>query len=114
MIRKVSGTTVEHMKGGKGSIEIREILPKNEMMGHGSLYAHIVIAPHSSIGYHRHVANTEPYYILSGHGVFEDNAHTRTPVGPGDVCLIRCGESHGLENDADEPMEIMALVLNMA
>ena len=114
MIRKAHSTTVEHMCGGSGSLEIREILPRGEMMGHGSLYAHIIVHPHSSIGYHRHVANTEPYYILSGHGVFEDNAHCNTPVGPGDVCLIRCGESHGLENNTDEPLEIMALVLNMA
>ena len=114
MIRKTINSTVQRMHGGKGSLEIREILPKNEMMGHGSLYAHITVQPHSSIGYHRHVANTEPYYILSGHGVFEDNDHTRTPVGPGDVCLIRTGECHGLENETDEPLEIIALVLNLA
>ena len=47
-------------------------------------------------------------------GVFEDNSHTLTEVGPGDVCLIRCGESHGLDNPHDEPLEIMALVLNLA
>lgn len=114
MVRRVKVSTVEHMKGGEGSLEIREILPRGEMMGHGSLYAHIVLAPHSSIGYHRHVGNTEPYYILKGSGVFEDNDHVRTAVGPGDVCLIRCGESHGLANETGEPLELMALVLNLA
>lgn len=114
MVRKVTSTVAQNMKGGKGSLEIREIMPKNELMGHSSLFAHIVVAPHSSIGYHRHVANTEPYYILKGTGVFEDNEHTRTTVGPGDVCLIRCGESHGLENETDEPLELIALVLNLA
>lgn len=114
MIRKTNNSTITGMMGGKGSLEIREILPKKELMGHGTLYAHVVIHPHSSIGYHQHIGNTEPYYILSGHGVFEDNSHALTEVGPGDVCLIRCGESHGLENPHDEPLEIMALVLNMA
>lgn len=114
MIRKTNNSTVTGMMGGKGSLEIREILPKKELMGHGTLYAHVVIHPHSSIGYHQHIGNTEPYYILSGHGIFEDNSHALTEVGPGDVCLIRCGESHGLENPYDEPLEIMALVLNMA
>ncbi len=114
MINKVTSTVVQNPLGGKGSMELREILPKNSMMGHGSLYAHVVLHPHSSIGYHRHVANTEPYYILSGHGIFEDNDHKRTAVGPGDVCTIRTGESHGLENDTDQPLELIALVLNMA
>ena len=114
MIRKTFDRTVQNMCGGKGSLTIHEILPRNEMMGHGALYAHVTVHPHSSIGYHRHVANTEPYYILSGHGVFEDNDRKRTPVGPGDVCLIRTGECHGLEHETDEPLELMALVLNMA
>ncbi len=114
MIRKTQNTTLQRLYGGAGTVELREILPKGQLMGHGSLYAHVVIHPHSSIGYHQHIANTEPYYILSGHGVFEDNDHTRTEVGPGDVCLIRCGESHGLENPTDAPLELMALVLNMA
>ena len=114
MVEKVRSTVVQGLLGGRGSVELREILPKSGLMGHGSLYAHVIVAPHSSIGYHRHVANTEPYYILRGEGVFEDNDHTRTAVGPGDICLIRCGESHGLENNTDAPLELMALVLNMA
>jgi len=114
MVRKAKSSVVQNMKDGEGSLEIREILNKTELMGHGSLFAHIVVQPHSSIGYHRHVANTEPYYILSGNGVFEDNQHTKTPVGPGDVCLIRPGESHALYNPNDRPLEMIALVINLA
>lgn len=114
MVRRTFDHTVQGMKGGSGSVEIREILPREGLMGHGTLYAHVVVAPHSSIGYHRHVGNTEPYYVLAGEGVFEDDDHTRTPVRAGDVCLIRCGESHAMYNDTDHPLELMALVLNLA
>ena len=67
---------------------------------------------HSSIGYHEHLGETEPYYIVSGHGTFIDHDQTRIPVGPDDVCLIACGQSHGFENDSDEELVMMALVYN--
>ena len=112
MIRKTSNSTVTGMMGGKGSLEIREILPKNELMGHGTLFSRTVLPPGSSIGFHQHVGNTEPYYILKGTGIFVDNDGSRIEVGAGDVCLIQCGESHALENNGDEDLEIIALIIN--
>ena len=49
---------------------------------------------------------------VSGHGTFIDHDQTRIPVGPDDVCLIACGQSHGFENDSDEELVMMALVYN--
>lgn len=66
----------------------------------------------SSRGFHEHIGETEPYYIISGHGTFIDNDKTRIPVGPGDACLIECGQGHGFENDSDEELVMMALVYN--
>lgn len=111
MIRKPEGIVKEHAQGGEGSVEFFHVLNEEELMGHGSLYAKVVVKPHSSIGYHQHVGNTEPYYILSGKGIFTDNDGTRTEVGPGDACVIRPGQSHGLENPYDEPLEMMALII---
>ena len=48
---------------GDGTIEIRHILNKDELMGHASMYAHVIIPAHASIGFHQHVENTEPYYV---------------------------------------------------
>ena len=64
------------------------------------------------MGWHQHVVNTEPYFILKGKGVFVDNDGTRTEVGPGDVCVIEVGQSHSLENPNDEELVFMALVYN--
>ena len=38
---------------------------------------------------------------------------SKTEIAEGDVCVIEVGESHAIENPNDEPLEIMALVINM-
>ena len=88
MVRKTTKRVVENARGGAGTVEFHDILAPEEFNGHGRLYAKTVIKPHSSIGFHVHEADTEPYYILEGHGVFVDNDKSRTEVGPGDVCVI--------------------------
>lgn len=112
MVKKEQPVQKEHLRGGEGSVTICHILSESELMGHGSMYAKVTIHPHSSIGYHQHIGNTEPYYVLSGSGIFIDNDGSRIPIQPGDICTILPGESHGLENPADEPLVIMALVIN--
>ena len=96
MVRKENLVVKHEIRGGTGDVYMYHILEENELMGHGTLYARVVLPPGSSIGYHRHVGNTEPYYILKA----------------GDVCVIACGESHGMENTGKEDLEIMALIIN--
>ena len=112
MVRNTETAFVPNLRGGDGTIEIRHILNKDELMGHASMYAHVIIPAHASIGFHQHVENTEPYYVLKGKGIFEDNDHTETEIHPGDVCVIKVGQSHAIKNPFDEPLEIMALVIN--
>ncbi|MCI8417271.1 MAG: cupin domain-containing protein [Lachnospiraceae bacterium] len=112
MVRKTTTRVVEGARGGAGSVEFHDILSADEMNGHGRLYAKVVVRPHSSIGFHVHENDTEPYYILEGHGIFVDNDKSRTEVGPGDVCIIEVGQGHSLENNSDEDLVIMALVYN--
>ena len=89
MVRNTETAFVPNLRGGDGTIEIRHILNKDELMGHASMYAHVIIPAHASIGFHQHVENTEPYYVLKGKGIFE-----------------------AIKNPFDEPLEIMALVIN--
>ena len=112
MIKKERVVTVEGLRDGKGSVEIHHILEGADLMGHGTMFARVIVKPHSSIGWHQHVGNTEPYYILKGVGTFVDNDGSRTDVYPGDVCTIEVGHWHSMENNTDEDMEMMALVLN--
>ena len=112
MIRRENYEIVDGLAGGRGPALVCHVVGKEELFGHGSLYARVILPPGSSIGYHQHVRDTEPYYILKGHGTFIEADHSRHPVGPGDVCLIQVGEYHALENTGDEDLELMALIYN--
>lgn len=55
MVRNTETAFVPNLRGGDGTIEIRHILNKDELMGHASMYAHVIIPAHASIGFHQHV-----------------------------------------------------------
>ena len=116
MIRKVEGVEAECLAGGKGKATRYVILPKEELDGLGRLYARIVLQPGSSIGWHQHEKDTEPYYILRGEGDFiegrSENDKNVTRVHAGDVCTIDVGQWHSLENNSDGELEFMALIYN--
>ena len=114
MVRKVMERVVEHARGGDGSVIFHDIITPEEFNGHGSLYSLVRLKPGCSIGYHQHVDNTEQYFVISGHGYFEDTDGSRVPIGPEDVCYIEVGQSHGIGNpaDAEEDLVFMALIYN--
>ena len=111
MVRKENVVIKEGLKGGNGTVEIHHFLTEEELMGHATMYARVVLKPHSSIGWHQHIGNTEPYAIIKGEGTFVDNDGSKTTVHPGDVCLIEVGQWHAMENNTDEDMEMIALIM---
>ena len=112
MVRKADIVFKDNVRGGEGTIEFRHILSADELMGHGTIYAHLIVPPHCSLGMHQHIENTEPYYVIKGKGIFVDNDGSKTEIAEGDVCVIEVGQSHAIENPNEEPLEIMALVIN--
>lgn len=112
MVRKNEAVVKENLRGGQGNVTLYPILSAEELMGHGTMYARVVIPPHCSIGWHQHVGNTEPYYIIKGEGTFVDNDKSRTIVHSGDICTIACGQWHSMENNSEEDLEMIALVIN--
>ena len=60
MIRKDNVLEVEHLGGGKGTAYVHHIVSKEELLGHGRLYAKVVLPPGASVGWHQHVHDTEP------------------------------------------------------
>ena len=66
MVRKENTVAVEHLGGGKGTAYVHHIISKEEFLGHGRMYARVVLPPGASVGWHQHVHDTEPYYILKG------------------------------------------------
>ena len=112
MIRKADIKAVEHLGGGKGTAYVHHIVSKDELLGHGRMYAKVILPPGVSVGWHQHLRDTEPYYILKGTPDFIDNDKSVTRVHPGDVCMIEVGQFHSLENNTDEDVEFMALIYN--
>ena len=96
--------------GGNGTIHPTMILEGDEFTGAGPLYNVVKFPPHSSIGYHQHVGETETYMVLQGKGVYNDDG-TLVEVGPGDVAYCANGQWHGLENTGEEDLVIVALIL---
>ena len=117
MIREVTCTDVDGIAGGKGIAHMYYIVTKDELFGHGRLYARVVLPAGSCVGWHQHVHDTEPYYILKGEGDFyeadsKDGERKKTRVHAGQVCMINVGQWHCLENTSDEELEFMALIYN--
>ena len=96
---------------GVGEITVRSLLNgPEEMSQKGRVFGLTTVYPGSEIGYHVHKGASETYYILSGHGRYNDNG-TITEIGPGDVAYCAPGEGHGLACIGDEPVEMIALIL---
>lgn len=112
MVRRESIVEAEHLQGGRGTAYIHHVLKKEELYGHGRMYARVVLPPGASVGWHQHVKETEPYYILKGVGTFIDNDKSAHEVRPGDVCVIEPGQCHSIENNSDQDLEFMALIYN--
>ena len=99
------------IRGGKGEVEMHLIAEgADELYGKGRLFNRMVVAPGNSIGEHMHEGDNEIFYFISGTGEYNDNG-TIVPVGPGDTTICNDGETHGLVNTGDVPLEFIALIL---
>ena len=74
------------------------------------MYAKIHLDPGCEVGYHYHHGETESYFILTGHGTYDDNGE-KQPENPGDMFLCKDGDAHGIKNTGDEELTFMALIL---
>lgn len=111
MVRKEEMTLKPKMGGcGRGTCKVYHITGKEELRGHGRLFAKVVIPPGASIGWHQHVNETEPYYILSGEGDYRDSEGTACKVHSGDICSIPVDEWHSIENNSEQDLVLIALV----
>jgi mannose-6-phosphate isomerase-like protein (cupin superfamily) len=70
----------------------------------------LTLQPGDSIGYHPHVNNEDTYIIVSGTGTFRDKDGRDVPVKPGDVTIVRKGESHGIANTGSVPLVFVDVI----
>jgi len=66
------------------------------------------IEPGGEILPHTHDGQTETFYILAGQALCT-MAQEKTVVNAGQCCVAPSGVVHGLKNDGEEPVELLAL-----
>lgn len=100
----------QNLAGGQGQVTLNKLLSLEQMDNKARMFAHVVIAKNSSIGYHEHVNESETYYILKGKGLYQDDGK-EYEVNPGDVTFCGSHHHHGIQNIGDEDLEFIALIL---
>ena len=100
----------KQVRDGKGLAHMKVLAKPEQMYSGARLFNHITLDPGCSIGYHAHEHETEFYYILSGEAVFNDNG-AEVILHAGDVTETGYGESHGMENCGNVPVELIALIV---
>lgn len=95
---------------GTGQIATRHIWGPDDFCSPWVFLDHAVLAPRSSLGYHYHDALEECFVILSGQGYLTLDGQTFA-VEPGSVTWQGIGQSHGLYNRVDEPLDFLRVAM---
>lgn len=103
-----SVTNREHMRGGSGSVKLESLV--SELPTAARLFSKITLVPGSSIGYHVHENETELFYFAEGSGLANDDG-VITKVEAGDAMSTSNGHGHGVENNADVDLVILAAIV---
>jgi len=114
MVRRLNeqqATINANMRGGEGEVRLEALLSADELYDKGRIFSRAIIKPGCSVGYHVHENEMEAYVIISGSGDYNDNG-TAVKVSAGDVTLTKSGEGHGMVNNGDETLVMIALILH--
>ncbi len=101
---------LEHLKEGKGSVEMRNFLPIEDAEGSGRTFSIATLKPGCSIGYHKHENEFEIYLVLKGQATIVEDGVTYT-MKEGDMMQCKSGSSHSIENCTNEDLQFLALIL---
>ena len=102
--------TKENVKGGKGTIDFVPMFPDAQMPPKCKMFTKVTIEKGDSIGEHVHEGDWEFYYVLSCQGVTVEDGE-EILLRPGDLTLTGRGHSHSLENREDQPLTVVAVIL---
>jgi len=109
--KQMRNEIVKNSRGGKGDVQVIHLFEQNELKSKSiKLCASIVINPGVTVGLHSHDEDEELYIFLKGKGTFLENGEKKVML-PGMVSSTGYGESHGIENHTDEPLEYIAIVI---
>lgn len=100
--------TVTGYLGGEGAARYRRALEPTVFLTNWSYMDHLLLAPGTSEGRHRHMGVEEVYYVMNGNGQAQVNAETAA-IKSGDAVPVRLGEVHAFRNDSPADLELMII-----
>jgi len=104
--------TVKAFYNGKGDMKMRRVWTADKFKTNWGFVNHYLLPPGSSIGYHRHEAMEEVYYILKGSGRMTVDDVT-VDVRAGDAASVILNGSHGLYNNSKEDLEVISIAVTV-
>lgn len=98
--------------GGKGTLKGEYAFTRDKALKDHAIkeISWLTLQPGDSIGYHKHATNDDTLIIISGQGTFKDKDGKDVPVGPGDVTIVRKGDSHALANTGSAPLVFVDVI----
>jgi mannose-6-phosphate isomerase-like protein (cupin superfamily) len=100
----------EKMRDGTGTVLIEHFWKPEELKSSTRLFARLILEPGTSIGFHNHDDEEEIFVVLKGRGRISEGDGT-ADVMPGDTIRTGDGAGHGVESIGDEPLELLAVIL---
>jgi len=99
----------ERMRDGEGAVHLTYLLDGSTQKN-ARMFAEVCLNPGCSIGYHRHEAETEYYFIISGSGTVNDDGK-EIQVKQGDAIITGNGASHAIKNTGSAPLVFTAVIV---
>jgi mannose-6-phosphate isomerase-like protein (cupin superfamily) len=90
-----------------------EIWGRGDFKSNVDFMDRVVIPPKSSVGYHQHGNNEEMYIVLEGRGTMTIDDEV-VVVKKGDMILNPAYGEHGLTNDSDSNIDLLAIQIGLA
>lgn len=97
-----------NFRGGTGTVQYRQALGPSVFRSAWTYVDHILIPPGASIGPNAQPDQAEVYYVMSGDGVMSLNGQS-APVKTWDAIPVRLGETKGIRNTGQAPLELMVI-----
>ncbi len=102
--------TTENLRGGHGVLQFTDIF-ESEELPKTRLFSVLTAQPGDSVGVHPHYQEGEAYVVLDGTvTILEDDVEYI--LHPGDAEYCSDGHTHGLRNDSDAPVTLLAIIIN--